>query len=64
MIACMSSVSAFFVWSVSTKGENGSLINPSSWTGADEYAAGSITILAVGLIGIIYILKWIKTRIN
>ncbi len=64
MIAFMSSVSAFFVWSVSTKGENGTLMNPSTWTGADEYAAGSITILVVGLIGIIYILKWIKTRID
>ena len=62
MIVFMSSVSAFFVWSVSTKGENGNLINPSTWTGADEYAAGSITILAVGLIGIIYILRWVKTR--
>ena len=64
MIACMSSVSAFFVWSVSTKGDNGNLLNPSTWTGADEFAAGSITILIVGFIGIIYILRWVKTRTN
>jgi len=64
MIGLMSTISAFFVWSVSTKGDNGNLLNPSSWTGADEFAAGSITILVVGFIGIIYILRRVKTRIN
>ena len=64
MIGLMSIISAFFVWSVSTKGDDGNLLNPSSWTGADEFAAGSITILVVGLIGMIYILRWVKTRID
>ena len=64
MIGLMSIISAFFVWSVSTKGDNGNLLNPSTWTGADEFAAGSITILIVGLIGIVYVLRWVKTRIN
>ena len=64
MIGLMSIISAFFVWSVSTKGDDGDLLNPSSWTGADEFAAGSITILVVGLIGMIYILRWVKTRID
>ena len=64
MIGLMSIISAFFVWSVSTKGENGNLLIPSTWTGADEFAAGSITILIVGLLGIIYVLRWVKTRIN
>ena len=64
MIGLMSIISAFFVWSVSTKGDNGNLLNPSTWTDADEFAAGSITILIVGLIGIVYVLRWVKTRIN
>lgn len=64
MIAGMTSVSAYFVWVVSTKGASGELFQPSTWTGADENAAGAITILVVGMIGIIYILKWIKTRTN
>ena len=64
MIAGMASVSAYFVWVVSTKGENGELLQPSTWTGADEYGAGAITILVVGLIGIYYILQWVKTRTN
>ena len=64
MITGMTSLSAYFVWFVSTKGVNGELFQPSTWTGADENAAGAITILVVGLIGIIYIFKWIKTRTN
>ena len=64
MIGLMSIISAFFVWSVSTKGDNGNLLNPSTWTGADEFAAGSITILIVGLIGIVYVLRWVKTKIK
>ena len=62
MIGGMSSLSAYFVWVVSSKGENGELFQPSTWTGADEFAAGAITILVVGFIGIIYILRWVKNR--
>ena len=61
MIAIMSSISAYFVWYVSTKGD-GNLMNPDSWTGKDEYAFGSITILAVGILGIIYVLTMVKSR--
>jgi len=61
MIGLMSAISAYFVWFVSTKGD-GVLYNPSSWTGADEYAMGAFTILFVGLIGILYISIRVKTR--
>ena len=61
MIGMMTTLSAYFVWYVSTKGD-GSLFDMSSWNGADKYAFGSITILAVGLIGIAYVLKMVKTR--
>ena len=44
MIGIMSTLSGYFVWYVSTKGD-GTLLNPSSWTGKDEYAFGTITIL-------------------
>lgn len=61
MIGMMTTLSAYFVWYVSTKGD-GSLFDMSSWNGADKYAFGSITILAVGLMGITYVLKMVKTR--
>ena len=61
MIGLMSTISAYFVWFVSTKGE-GVLLNPSSWTGADQYALGAITILFVGLSGILYVSIRVKTR--
>lgn len=57
----MASVSAYFVWFVSTKGD-GTLMDPSSWTGKDEYAYGSITILVVGLLGMIYVTTMVKSR--
>jgi len=57
----MSTISAYFVWFVSTKGD-GDLHNPSSWNGADEYAMGAFTILFVGFIGILYISIRVKTR--
>lgn len=61
MIGLMASVSAYFVWFVSTKGD-GTLMDPSSWTGKDEYAYGSITILVVGLLGMIYVTTMVKSR--
>ncbi|RJU89207.1 MAG: DUF454 domain-containing protein [Candidatus Poseidoniales archaeon] len=61
MIAAMVSISAYFVWYVSTKGD-GELFKPSSWNGADKYAFGSITILVVGMIGMLYVATMVKTR--
>tara|TARA_B100001094_G_C17835287_1_gene625214 strand:- start:70 stop:561 length:492 start_codon:yes stop_codon:yes gene_type:complete len=61
MIATMVSISAYFVWYVSTKGD-GQLFEPSSWNGADEYAFGSITILAVGALGMLYVATMVKSR--
>ena len=61
MIASMVSISAYFVWYVSSKGD-GKLLDPSSWTGADKYAFGSITILAVGALGMLYVATMVKTR--
>ncbi len=59
-IFCMSSISAYFVWFVSTKG-NGDLMSPSSWNGADP-GFGAGTILVVGLIGIWYVLFQVRSR--
>jgi hypothetical protein len=61
MIGIMSSLSGYFVWYVSTKGD-GVLLNPSSWTGKDEYAFGTITILAVGFLGMLYVATMVKSR--
>ena len=59
-ILCMSSISSYFVWLVSTKG-NGELINPASWDGADP-GFGAGTIIIVGLVGIWYVLSQVKSR--
>ena len=61
MIGIMSTLSGYFVWYVSTKGD-GPLLNPSSWTGKDEYAFGTITILAVGILGMLYVATLVKSR--
>ena len=61
MIATMVSVSAYFVWYVSTKGD-GQLFDYSSWNGADRYAFGSITILVVGVLGMLYVATMVKSR--
>ena len=61
MIGIMSTLSGYFVWYVSTKGD-GTLLNPSSWTGKDEYAFGTITILAVGILGMLYVATLVKSR--
>ena len=62
MVAIMSSLSAYFVWSVSTRGDEGKLLQPSTWTGADEFALGALTIIGVGLLGILYIILKVNTR--
>ena len=62
MIAAMSSLSAYFVWSVSTRGVDGQLLQPNTWSGADEFALGSLTILGVGVLGILYVLLKVNTR--
>ena len=59
-IFLMSSLSAYFVWHVSTKG-TGTLSNPNSWDGADP-GFGAITILLVGVIGICYVMFKVRTR--
>jgi uncharacterized membrane protein YbaN (DUF454 family) len=59
-ILCMSSISSYFVWLVSTKG-NGELTNPSSWTGKDP-GFGAGTIIIVGLVGVWYVLSRVKSR--
>ena len=61
MIGFMITVSSYFVWFVSTKGD-GTLLDSSSWNGKDEYAFGSITILLVGMIGMLYVATMVKTR--
>tara|TARA_B100000519_G_scaffold181773_1_gene174295 strand:- start:533 stop:799 length:267 start_codon:yes stop_codon:yes gene_type:complete len=61
MIGLMTSASAYFVWYVSTKGD-GTLMDISSWNGADENAYGAITILIVGILGMAYVLSMVKSR--
>lgn len=61
MVAIMTIISTYFVWYVSTKGD-GQLLKPDTWSGADKYALGSITIAVVGFIGILYIWFFVKTR--
>ena len=61
MIGLMTTLSAYFVWYVSTKGD-GTLFEISSWNGAAQYACGSLTIIAVGLMGMAYVLTMVKSR--
>ena len=60
LIALMTSVSAYFVWVVSTRG-SGTLSDPSSWNGADP-GFGASSVLVAGLVGIWYIGFKIPTR--
>lgn len=53
-------LSSYGVWAVSVRG-NGRLLEPSSWSGADP-GFGPATILAVGLIGVWFILGKVRTR--
>jgi hypothetical protein len=60
MIGVMTSVSAYFVWYVSTRGD-GFLWNPSTWNGPDPgFGAGAI--ILVGLIGIWYVQAQVNSR--
>ena len=59
-ILITSSISSYFVWYVSTKGD-GVLSDPSSWNGLDP-GFGFITIMIVGFIGVLYILFQVKSR--
>ena len=61
MIGLMSSASAYFVWYISTRGD-GTLFDTSSWNGKDEFGFGAITVLSVGILGMIYVLTAVKTR--
>ena len=60
LIALMASVSSYFVWMVSTKGD-GVLTDPSSWNGADP-GFGAGTVILVGLIGMWYVGFRVPTR--
>ena len=60
MIAMMASISAYFVWLVSTKGD-GVLTDPSSWNGADP-GFGAGTVILVGMIGMWYVGFQVPTR--
>ena len=60
LIALMTSVSSYFVWLVSTKGD-GVLSNPSSWSGVDP-GFGAGTVILVGLIGVWYVGFRVPTR--
>jgi uncharacterized membrane protein YbaN (DUF454 family) len=61
MVGIMTTISAYLVWYVSTKGD-GTLLDIDSWNGADKYAMGSITILFIGLLGMIYVRYFVNTR--
>ena len=60
MISLMTILSTYGVWAVSTRGD-GTLLDPSTWNGADP-GYGSVTILAVGIFGVWYVLTKVKTR--
>jgi uncharacterized membrane protein YbaN (DUF454 family) len=60
MISVMTSLSSYFVWYVSTKGD-GEWNNISSWNGADP-GFGTLTIILVGIIGIWYVGMKVTTR--
>ncbi len=59
-IALMASLSAYFVWYVSTRGE-GVLTEPATWNGADP-GFGVGTIILVGIIGMWYVGFKVPTR--
>ncbi|MDA0890307.1 MAG: DUF454 family protein [Bacteroidetes bacterium] len=61
MIALMSGMSSYLVWYISTKGE-GFLLEPTSWSGKDQYGFGAISILLCGFFGVLYVLTIIKSR--
>ena len=60
LIGVMTSLSAYFVWAVSTRG-TGTLSDPSTWNGADP-GFGTGAVLLVGLVGIWYVGFRVPTR--
>jgi len=60
-ITASSLLSAYGVWAVSVRGDEGRLFEPASWTGADP-GFGPATVLVVGLIGVWFILGKVRTR--
>ena len=60
MISLMVSISSYFVWEVSVRGD-GILMDPGTWDGADP-GFGPATILLVGLTGIWYVSTKVPTR--
>jgi len=61
LVAVMTSISAYLVWYLSTKGD-GKLLETDTWNGADKYAMGSITILFIGVLGMVYVRYFVNTR--
>ena len=61
IILIMSIISSYLVLKLSTIG-NGFIFNCDTWDGKDKYGLGSLTIIIIGLFGIFYVLKKIKTR--
>ncbi len=61
VISSMSLFSSYFVWYVSTKGD-GVISDPSTWSGRDNSGSGAIAILALGLLGVIYVSKMVRSR--
>ena len=61
LILLMSLISSYFVWVISTQG-SGELLNPNSWDGKDQEAYGAISILILGVMGVFYMLFFIKSR--
>lgn len=61
IIFFMSLLSSYLVWHVSSRGD-GVMTDPSTWSGKDSSAYGSITILVLGFLGIVYVFTMIKSR--
>ena len=59
-ILLMSIISSYFVFLVSTV-KDGDLTDPPSWNGKDP-GFGAGTIMAVGLVGVLYVLSRVKSR--
>ena len=60
MISLMTILSTYGVWAVSTRGD-GTLLDPSTWNGADP-GYGAVTIILVGLFGMIYVATRVRIR--
>ena len=61
LILLMSIISSYFVWIISTQG-SGELLNPNSWDGKDQEAYGAISILILGVMGVLYMIFFVKSR--